>query len=44
MLTSRHWLRALLAAAFILISAPALLADTVRQMNHAEMVERADKI
>lgn len=41
---SRRWLRALLAASFILLSAPALLADTVKQMNLAEMVQRADKI
>jgi hypothetical protein len=44
MFMSRSWLRVLLAAAFILISAPALLADTVRQMNLAEMVQNADKI
>ncbi len=44
MLMSRLWLRAALAASFILLSAPALLADTVKQMNLAEMVQRADKI
>jgi hypothetical protein len=44
MLTSRHWLRASLAASFVLLSAPALLADTVKQMNLAEMVQRSDKI
>lgn len=44
MLVSRRWLRALLAACFILITAPTLLADTVKQMNLAEMVQRADKI
>lgn len=44
MLMSRHWLRAALAASFVLLCAPALLADTVKQMNLAEMVQRADKI
>src|SRR6185436_19106872 len=35
---------ALLMASLVLFSAPLVLADTVKQLNLAEMVQRADKI
>ena len=35
---------ALLMASIVLFSAPLLVADTVKQLNLAEMVQRADKI
>lgn len=35
---------ALLMASIVLFSAPMLVADTVKQLNLAEMVQRADKI
>lgn len=35
---------ALLMASMVLFSAPLLVADTVKQLNLAEMVQRADKI
>lgn len=42
---TRHWLRAMLAIFLTLLSTPLLLrADTVKQLNLAEMVQRSEKI
>ncbi|MGH9903905.1 MAG: hypothetical protein ACRD68_19010, partial [Pyrinomonadaceae bacterium] len=44
MSNSPRWSWTLLVASLFLLNTPLLVADTVRQFNLAEMVQRADKI
>ncbi|HWN08262.1 MAG TPA: hypothetical protein VNO50_03165 [Pyrinomonadaceae bacterium] len=44
MYRSRYWPCALLMVSIALCTTPLLMADTVKQLNLAEMVQRADKI